>query len=85
MANGGGAKHEGLGEGGVLCACWSLLDSGDIKDAWLLQGQGNITIMPSPSFSMDVFAMFDGCAAAGGMLICVREIIPKCFLFIHLK
>lgn len=85
MANGGGAKHEGWGEGGVLCVCWSLLDSGDIKDAWLLQGQGNITIMPSTSFSMDVFAIFDGCAAGRGMLIYVTEIILEYFSFIHLK
>lgn len=52
----------------VVCSCWSLLDSRDIKDAWLLQGQGNITIMPSPSSAIDLYAVFDGCAAAGAFI-----------------
>lgn len=47
----------------VVCSCWSLLDSRDIKDAWLLQGQGNITITPSPSSAIDLYA------AAGAFMI----------------
>lgn len=85
MGNGGGAKLEGWGGGGVVCACWLFLDSRDIKDAWLLQGQGNITVMPSRFSSMDVVAVFDGGAAAGAMLIYGQEIIPECFSFIRSK
>lgn len=58
-----------------MCACWLLLDSRDIKDAWLLQGQGNIITMLSPSSSMDVYAVSGGCAAAGAMLISAKEVI----------
>lgn len=69
----------------VVCACWSLLDSRDIKDAWLIQRQGNITIMSSPSSSMDVFAVFDARASAGTMLIYTKEIMLEYFSFIHSK
>lgn len=69
----------------VVCACWSLLDSRDIKDAWLIQRQGNITIMSSPSSSMDVFAVFDARASAGAMLIYTKEIMLEYFSFIHSK
>lgn len=31
--------------------------------------RGNITMMPSPSSLIDAFAVFDGCAAAGAVLI----------------
>lgn len=47
--------------------------------------QRNITIMPSPSSSMDVFAGFDGGAAAGAVLIYTEEITLECFSFIHSK
>lgn len=53
----------------------SFLDSRDIKDAWLLQGQWNIILMPSPSSPMDPFAVFDGGAAAGATLINNQELI----------
>lgn len=33
------------GAGVAVCACWMLLDSVHIKDAWLLQGQANISIL----------------------------------------
>lgn len=41
--------------------------------------------MPSPSSSMDVFAGFDGGAAAGAVLIYTEEITLECFSFIHSK
>ena len=69
------------GKGFVTCCCWSFLDSRDIKDAWLLQGQGYISIMPSPSCSIDVFAGFDGCAAARAILIYSPDIPLECSLF----
>lgn len=66
------------GAGVAVCACWSLLDSVHIKNAWLLRGQANMTIMPSPSSTMDVFSVF-GYGAAGSLLIHAKEIIQECF------
>lgn len=70
------------GAGVAVCACWVLLDSVYIKDAWLLQGRANITIMHAPSSSTDAFAVF-GCDAAGSMLIDAKEFILECFSFIQ--
>lgn len=45
------------GRGCLLCVRLVIIGSRDIKDAWLLQGQG---ISPSSSSPMDVFTVFRG-------------------------
>lgn len=75
-------RGSALGVGGyVMCCHWSLLDSRDIKDAWLLQGQ-DITITLSLSFffyrCICSFWLFCSCRSARMLLIWYNIRLTQC-------
>lgn len=75
-------RGSALGVGGyVMCCHWSLLDSRDIKDAWLLQGQ-DITITLSLSFffyrCICSFWLLCSCRSARMLLIWYNIRLTQC-------